>query len=304
MTAPVIRAADVRHAPPRTYELFTQHIGAWWPLGSHGAFGSGGTLGFEGDRLVERSLGGDEAVWAEVTTWEPPERFVMQWHPGRSADDASEVEVRFAPVTGGTRVEIEHRGWERFGSDAEMRRASYAGPNAWGYVLDHFGHLAEAAGVAGEDELQVLADAYDAFFAGADQGGFAEPTDGGWSAAQTVAHVALNDIAMAAVGRDLIDRGDPHFENETCQDRAVLGAVAARCGTFAALVSFGRQQAQIAQDVVRRLDAEQLATEVPCRLLHDGEVVMDGAMPWQTVAATVQAARHLPAHVDQLRNLR
>ncbi|KQZ68801.1 MULTISPECIES: SRPBCC domain-containing protein [unclassified Nocardioides] len=303
MTTPVLRAADVAHGPERTFAMFTDHIGAWWPLATHGLFGTQGTVGFEDGRLVERSLRGDECVWAEATTWEPPHRLVLQWHPGRGTDEASEVEVRFIATETGTRVEIEHRSWERFGVDAAQRRSSYAGPSAWGFVLDHFAHLAEPSPGAREG-LADLATAYDAFFAEAEAGGFFAPSDGGWDAAQTIAHVALNDIAMAAVARDLINRGEPAFENQTCQDHAVLDALVARCGTFEELVAFARAQSRNALDLSGRLNEEQLAAPVPCHLTHDGDVVLDRPMPWGQIAIVTQAARHLPAHVEQLTKLR
>ena len=50
MTPPVLRAADVAHPPERTFALFTDHIGAWWPLATHGLFGTQGTVGFEDGR--------------------------------------------------------------------------------------------------------------------------------------------------------------------------------------------------------------------------------------------------------------
>ena len=53
-----------------------------------------------------------------------------------------------------------------------------------------------------------------------------------------------------------------------------------------------------------RLDPDQLATAVPCRLFHDGELVLDGPMPWGRLAADTQASVHLPAHTGQLRDLR
>ena len=66
---------------------------------------------------------------------EPPHRFVVTWHPGRAADTAQEVEIRFVAVTGGTRVELEHRGWTKLGKDAAAARESYA--EGWPFVFDH-----------------------------------------------------------------------------------------------------------------------------------------------------------------------
>ena len=53
-----------------------------------------------------------------------------------------------------------------------------------------------------------------------------------------------------------------------------------------------------------RLDPDQLATPVACRLFHDGELVLDAPMPWGRLAVETQASVHLPAHTGQLRDLR
>jgi hypothetical protein len=83
-----------------------------------------------GGRLYERAAEGEEADWADVIAWEPHERFVLRWrvNPDRSP---TEVEVRFTPEDGRTRVDLEHRGWD----DAEGR-ANY-GPG-WDRVLAHY----------------------------------------------------------------------------------------------------------------------------------------------------------------------
>jgi uncharacterized protein YndB with AHSA1/START domain len=198
---PVVRAALVRCAVDEAFTAFTDRIGAWWPLPTHGRFGErAGGVAFDAGRLVERSVDGEEVVWGEVLAWEPPHRLVVSWHPGREADDASEVEVRFLAQDDGTRVELEHRGWERFGEDAMRRRRGYVGPGAWGAVLEHFADVAEPR--ADGPDLAPLRAAYSAFFAEAERGGFAlPPAEGEWDADEVLAHVALNDLAMAAVAR-------------------------------------------------------------------------------------------------------
>jgi uncharacterized protein YndB with AHSA1/START domain len=64
---------------------------------------------------------------------------VYSWHPGRSADAATEVEMRFVSEGEGTLVEVEQRYWERFGAEAEEMRASYE--SGWPAVLGAYaGH--------------------------------------------------------------------------------------------------------------------------------------------------------------------
>ncbi len=302
---PVVRATWVRCDPEAAFEAFTERIGAWWPLPTHGMYGDrAGGVAFEDGRLVERSVAGEECLWGEVIAWEPPERLAFSWHPGGEASDASEVEVGFVADGEGTRVVLEHRGWERFGGSALIRRRRYVGPGTWGAVLEHFADLAEGQAVPTVD-LGDLAAAYDAFFTEASRGGFGDPPEGEWDAAQVVAHVALNDLAMTAVAHALVDgRSDPRFENVVCQDRGVLAAEVTRAGDLAALVATARRAADIAMAAVSRLDADQLATPVHCTLHHDGQVVLDQPMPWRQVAVEIQAARHLPAHTGQLSDLR
>jgi uncharacterized protein YndB with AHSA1/START domain len=50
------------------------------------------------------------------------------------ANPATEIDVTFTPADGGTRVELVHRGWERFADPTETR-ASYDGENGWTTVL-------------------------------------------------------------------------------------------------------------------------------------------------------------------------
>jgi hypothetical protein len=54
------------------------------------------------------------------------------------SESLTEIEVRFVPVHGGTRVTLEHRGWERLPPDAV---AAFLTPRAWaalvGWYADH-----------------------------------------------------------------------------------------------------------------------------------------------------------------------
>ena len=90
-----------------------------------------------GGRFFERTSDGREVDWGEVLVWEPPERFVYTWHLKRDREDATEVEIRFVPTSEATtRVEIEHRGWERLGSDGPAWRDRNRG--GWDSLLPHY----------------------------------------------------------------------------------------------------------------------------------------------------------------------
>ena len=90
-----------------------------------------------GGRIYERTADGTEHEWGEVTVWQPPARLAYLWYLGRDRADATEVEIRFLAQGGrATRVEIEHRGWERLGpSGLRWRDRNQAG---WDSLLPHF----------------------------------------------------------------------------------------------------------------------------------------------------------------------
>ena len=306
-TAPILRAAHVPCRPEHAFALFTDDLGAWWPLVDHGLYGPDAVeLGIVEGRLVERAADGRACVWGEVRVWEPPSRLVLTWHPGRDAAEASEVQVRFIADADGTRVELTHQGWERFGVDAVARRRVYTRSDAWGHVLDHFCDVAESALAADlEAPLQALDAAAEEFFAEAQRGGFGPPPPGEWDALSVVAHVALSDQTLAAVSRALVHGLDPTMDNTWCQEPEVLAATIARHdGDLDRLLGWARDQARIARLSAARLDPGQRATLVPCRLLHDGQVVVDEPRPWGALAIIGQTVLHLPAHTGQLRDLR
>lgn len=120
----------------RAFEAFTDGITSWWPLDTHSYGGEKAKAavfeGKVGGRVYERQEDGTEADWGEVVAWEPPSRFLLDWKIC-----PSEVEVRFTDEGGGvTRVDLEHRGWERAGEGAEKMRENYAG--GWDHVLGKY----------------------------------------------------------------------------------------------------------------------------------------------------------------------
>lgn len=300
---PVMRAAWIGQDPKEAFEIFTDRIGAWWPLPTHGVFGEKSAgLAFRNEQLIEHSVEGNEAIWGEVQEWSPPDRLVFTWHPGRSASTGSNVTVTFEPDTNGTRIVLQHEGWEVFGSAAAETRRSYLGPNAWGYVLDHYADATESQPQT--SPLDDLEAAYEAFYTEAAQGGFGEPEPGQWSAEQVVAHVALNDGVMMAVCQSLVHQNDARFENDAGQSPENLQRWIDSCGDMNSLIDRGRHASRQFMAAVNRLSAEQRITPVHCRLLSDGEVMLDDARPWESIAVMIQTGMHLPSHTEQLRSLR
>src|SRR4029079_9285546 len=125
--------------PERAFGIFTDGLGTWWPLLTHSVGQeSAVTVTMDcrlGGRIVERVTDGTEHVWGTVTAWDPPWRVGFTWHPGRPDDNPTSVEVTFAPEGEGTRVVLEHRGWERW-EDGARYRANYE--TGWDPVMARF----------------------------------------------------------------------------------------------------------------------------------------------------------------------
>jgi len=144
--APILMSVTVPLAPPDAFELFTARIGDWWPLKSGHSLtverAAGCTIEpFAGGRVFEHSVDGEQHDWGKVLAFEPPHRLAMTWHPGGGPE--TEVEVRFTAADDGTYVELEHRGWEVFGTDADEARRGYE--QGWPFVFSEC--FAKAAGV-------------------------------------------------------------------------------------------------------------------------------------------------------------
>jgi hypothetical protein len=54
--------------------------------------------------------------------WKPGDRLVLSWrNENFEPDQVTEVDVRFEPVVGGTRVTLVHRGWDSLPAGHEAR---------------------------------------------------------------------------------------------------------------------------------------------------------------------------------------
>ncbi len=129
------------------FTVFTDRIGAWWPLGGHSVHGEGGSVRFVdpgvGARIVESKEGAEDSVWGTVTRWEPGVLVAFTWHPGNGDAAASHVRVTFEETEGKTLVTLEHAGWEIFGDQAAQAREEY--DHGWPVVLGRFVELAATA---------------------------------------------------------------------------------------------------------------------------------------------------------------
>ena len=145
MTAvsPVRAAIFVDTLQDRAFQAFTADIGRWWPLEYSYAQAELDTAVIEpraGGLWFERDRAGQETAWGQVRAWEPPSRLVLSFAVGpdrapEPEERASEVEIRFVPEGRGTRVELEHRDFERHGDGAQRLRDGMASPQGWPLIL-------------------------------------------------------------------------------------------------------------------------------------------------------------------------
>ena len=145
--APVQKSVIVKATAQRAFEVFTLQVDRWWPK----AKGIGATPikqstiePFVGGRWFTHHEDGSDIVVGHVKVWQPGQQFVVSWEinstwkPDSRVAMASEVEVRFVPERDGyTRVELEHRHFERMGAaEGEVMRVGVDG--GWPGMLDLF----------------------------------------------------------------------------------------------------------------------------------------------------------------------
>ncbi len=132
---PLRREIVVAAGSDVAFRVFVERIGAWWPVAELSVFGTGSTVRFEGDDIVETGPDGRRATWGTVTSRRPGEEIAFTWHPGRDPGSASQVTVSFSPQGERTLVRLVHRGWEVF-ADPASARAEY--DEGWPTVLDRY----------------------------------------------------------------------------------------------------------------------------------------------------------------------
>ncbi|MCU1682419.1 MAG: hypothetical protein JWQ81_3158 [Amycolatopsis sp.] len=138
----------------RAFQVYTEGFGTWWPRQHSIGEAAQSDVVLEpkvGGRWYEIGVDGSECDWGTVLAYEPPSRVVLTWQlNGDWAYDpdvshASEIEVRFiAEGPAATRVELEHRGFERHGEGAESVRSGVDSPDGHEGLLRLFATAAAA----------------------------------------------------------------------------------------------------------------------------------------------------------------
>jgi uncharacterized protein YndB with AHSA1/START domain len=147
-TATVKRTLHVNAPIEHAFRVLAQRMGTWWPASHHIGKAPFTEVVVEpraGGRWFERDAEGAECDWGRVLVWMPPKQLVMAWHLQTdwkySPDAARASEVSFEFIAEGpekTRVEFEHRHFERHGEGWEKMREAVDAPGGWTGVLAEY----------------------------------------------------------------------------------------------------------------------------------------------------------------------
>jgi uncharacterized protein YndB with AHSA1/START domain len=151
--APVRKSVSVHASAAHAFKVYTEGFDTWWPRTHHIGKAPLEKAVIElraGGRCYGLSIDGTECDWGTVLVWDPPHRLVLAWqitHEWGYEPDlakASEVDIRF--ISEGpdmTRVELEHRHFERHGAGGESIREAVNKPDGWSGLLALFAAAAE-----------------------------------------------------------------------------------------------------------------------------------------------------------------
>jgi uncharacterized protein YndB with AHSA1/START domain len=151
----VKRSVTVNASLEHAFAVFTEGFDTWWPRSHHigkSPMRRAILEGKTGGRCYTEQQDGTESDWGRVLEWDPPHRILVAWqitHEWGYQPDvtrASEVEIRFTREAGGaTRVDLEHRYFERMGPGADTMRTGVSGSGGWTGLLELFKERAEGA---------------------------------------------------------------------------------------------------------------------------------------------------------------
>jgi hypothetical protein len=142
---PLLVELELRCSAAHAFSTWTERFGLWWPPGHTTSGDPDATVHLEprlGGRIFERATDGREIDWGEITQWDPPHRLGYLWHIRRTREAATDVLVSFEDTDDGSRIRIEHTGWDRLGDQGRPWRDANRG--GWAGLLPHFQAAAEA----------------------------------------------------------------------------------------------------------------------------------------------------------------
>ena len=151
-TEAVTHSVLVPLQPDAAFQLFTDRFSDWWPKDSHHIADADAADVFleprEGGRWYERSEDGQECDWGRVLEVDRPNRILLAWQLTPQFDfdpdpaHGTEVEVTFDAEENGTRVTLEHRGFEVHGEAGAAMRESVGGEGGWATLMELYKNAA------------------------------------------------------------------------------------------------------------------------------------------------------------------
>jgi uncharacterized protein YndB with AHSA1/START domain len=158
MVQPVNKSVTVKASPEHAFNVFTEGFDTWWPRQHHigtSPLKKAIIEGWVGGRCYSQQMDGTDCPWGSILIWEPPQRFVFawqitpDWHFQPDLAQSSEVEVTFTPESDGmTRVDLQHRNFERHGAGGEAMAMGVGSDGGWGMLMQLYKTQAEAGGAA------------------------------------------------------------------------------------------------------------------------------------------------------------
>ncbi len=139
MIEPLIYEFIVNCSVEHAFNTWTAKIDSWWPKDHRMIDGGEITFVLEGHlggRITEQAADGRTAEWGRITRWDPPHALEYHWYAASSPDEPTEVQLTFTDQDGKTMIRIVHRGWDRFETDAELRRSR--NEQGWDGLLDAY----------------------------------------------------------------------------------------------------------------------------------------------------------------------
>jgi uncharacterized protein YndB with AHSA1/START domain len=124
----------VARPPETSFRVFCDEMSEWWPGGFGGKDARPRLELRVGGRFYERRADGSEFDIGRVTAYRPPSIVAFSWR-APSWDVDTQVEIRFTAEAGGTRIELEHSGWEQ---DARTRDARKNYDSGWETILGYY----------------------------------------------------------------------------------------------------------------------------------------------------------------------
>lgn len=131
----------VARSPEISFKVFCEDIGEWWPGGFSGKDSKLSLAREVGGRFIETRADGTEYEIGRVTAYQPPSIVAFSWR-APSWDVITQVEIRFIAEAGGTRIALEHRGFEQ---SEKTRDAQKNYDSGWETILGHYQKVFAAA---------------------------------------------------------------------------------------------------------------------------------------------------------------